>query len=256
VILTGRVISPGYAEGKLLLLHEDFSFLGGVDVSTGRLRTNGGESLVGRVFAFPRGKGSTVGSYTLFDLKTKGLAPAAIINSEAETIVTTGAVISSIPLVDRLDLSLFCDGDNVRVDGYAGTVELTDVRLREVVTGIIVRDGKILGMERSNKVKYFKGKWGGVSGSIEKGESPLEAAVREAEEETGLHVRLLRRGESFFIRDGNIMWNVYPMLFEAKGEPVLNWEHFSCAWLRPEELLARDTVPRLDEVLRRLGQIL
>jgi predicted aconitase with swiveling domain len=42
------------------------------------------------VFAFPRGKGSTVGSYVLLEMKRQGTLPAAIINSMAEPIVATG----------------------------------------------------------------------------------------------------------------------------------------------------------------------
>ncbi|MCL1979115.1 MAG: DUF126 domain-containing protein, partial [Methanomassiliicoccaceae archaeon] len=96
MILHGRAISPGKIEGKVLKIDGAFSFLGGVNASTGDLTSTGG-NIAGKVFVFSAGKGSTVGSFVMYDLMVHGRAPAAIINSSAETIVTTGAVISSIP---------------------------------------------------------------------------------------------------------------------------------------------------------------
>ena len=55
---------------------------------------------------FPQGKGSTVGSYTLYRMKKNGAAPAGMINKECETIVAVGAIISEIPCIDKIDI---CD---------------------------------------------------------------------------------------------------------------------------------------------------
>ena len=62
---------------------------------------------------FPQGKGSTVGSYTLYRLKKNGAAPAAMINKETETIVAVGAIISEIPFVDKVDVSKIKTGNKV-----------------------------------------------------------------------------------------------------------------------------------------------
>jgi len=61
-----------------------------------------GQCIAGKVLIFPGGKGSTVGSYVIYQLKKRGLAPAAMINLVSEPIVAVGAVISGIPLVDRV----------------------------------------------------------------------------------------------------------------------------------------------------------
>ncbi|MDM7935595.1 MAG: DUF126 domain-containing protein, partial [Methanothrix sp.] len=61
-----------------------------------------GERIAGKVLIFPVGKGSTVGSYVIYQLQKRGLAPAAMINLISEPIVAVGAVISGIPLVDRV----------------------------------------------------------------------------------------------------------------------------------------------------------
>jgi len=66
---------------------------------------------------FPTGKGSTVGSYVLYRLAFKGLAPAAIINESSEAIVAVGAIISNIPMVDQIDIARIRTGDEVVIDG-------------------------------------------------------------------------------------------------------------------------------------------
>jgi hypothetical protein len=76
-----------------------------------------GQSIAARVLVFPTGKGSTVGSYTLYRLAKRGLAPAAIINERSEAIVAVGAIISSIPMVDLVDIDEIHNGDMVEVDG-------------------------------------------------------------------------------------------------------------------------------------------
>ena len=69
-ILTGRVIKAGQAEGLALVSPETIGFFGMIDTETGIVVERGhpleGESVVGRVLVFPAGKGSTVGSYSLY----------------------------------------------------------------------------------------------------------------------------------------------------------------------------------------------
>ena len=82
-----------------------------------------------RVLVFPRGKGSTVGSYTMYRMKRNGVAPAAIINVECEPIVAVGAIISDIPAVDKLEknpLTLLQTGKRLKVDADRSLVEVTD----------------------------------------------------------------------------------------------------------------------------------
>jgi predicted aconitase with swiveling domain len=78
--------------------------------------------VAGRVLVFPTGKGSTVGSYTLYRLARSGLAPAAIINAEADPVVAVGAIIAEIPMVDQVDVSRVRTGDWVRVRDQEITV--------------------------------------------------------------------------------------------------------------------------------------
>ena len=104
-----------------MLTKEPISFLGGIDPATGKVIERGhellGESVKGRVLVFPYGKGSTVGSYTLYQLRKNRMAPSAIINKECETIVAVGAIISEIPCVDKIDLSKIEPDVKLRIDG-------------------------------------------------------------------------------------------------------------------------------------------
>ena len=126
ISLTGRVICSGSAEGKALVSSQPIGFLGGVDPETGIViepdHALEGQSVTGRVLVFPSGKGSTVGSYTLYRMSRAGTAPAAIINTESEAIVAVGAIISSIPMVDQIDIAEIRTGDEVTLDGERITV--------------------------------------------------------------------------------------------------------------------------------------
>jgi predicted aconitase with swiveling domain len=119
--LRGRVIKAGQAEGIALVSSEPIGFFGMVDTETGIVIEKGhpleGESLAGKVLVFPAGKGSTVGSYSLYRLAKAGLAPAAIINVESEPIVAVGAIISGIPMLDQVDIKQIRNGDSVIIDG-------------------------------------------------------------------------------------------------------------------------------------------
>lgn len=129
LVLKGRIIKAGYACGRALVSPEPIGFLGGVDPEAGVVVEPGhpleGESVAGRVLVFPTGKGSTVGSYTLYRMARNGVGPAAIINAESEPIVAVGAIISDIPMVDQVDITQLSTGDVVVVKGEVVQVERT-----------------------------------------------------------------------------------------------------------------------------------
>ena len=117
----GRIIKSGSVEGEALVSSAAIGFLGGVDGETGIVTERGhpleGQCVAGKVLVFPTGKGSTVGSYVLYQLAVNGLAPVAILNAESEPIVAVGAIISNIPMVDLVDVGAIRTGDRVRVAG-------------------------------------------------------------------------------------------------------------------------------------------
>lgn len=127
--LQGRSIYAGSAYGEALVTHMSISFFGGVDPQTGivveRDHELEGECIAGKILVFPNGKGSTVGSYTLYRLKKAGAAPAAILNSECETIIAVGCIIAEIPCVDKIPINRIITGDEVLVDANTGVVEVS-----------------------------------------------------------------------------------------------------------------------------------
>ena len=127
MILKGRVIKSGHARGEALVSSEPIGFLGGVDPDTGLVVEQGhpleGQSVTGRVLVFPTGKGSTVGSYTLYRMVKNKTGPAAIINAESEPIVAVGAIISDIPMIDQIDISRLSTGNMVVIEDGVIRVE-------------------------------------------------------------------------------------------------------------------------------------
>jgi predicted aconitase with swiveling domain len=126
-ILQGRSIHPGSAEGEALVSRMGISFFGGVDPETGIVVEKGhdleGKRVSGKVLVFPTGKGSTVGSYTLYRMKKAGTAPAAILNAECEPITAVGCILAGIPCIDRLPISTISTGEILRIDAETGRVE-------------------------------------------------------------------------------------------------------------------------------------
>lgn len=129
---------------------------------------------------------------------------------------------------------------------------------RHVVTVFIRRDGKILILRRSESVSTYRGKWAGVSGSVEGG-SPLMQAMNEVQEETGLKgadVRFVKAGREFEVPDSSVgmTWVVHPFLFDALNLErfELDWEHSEHKWIDPHELELFETVPMLGQSLSRV----
>jgi hypothetical protein len=132
IILRGRKVIGGLAEGEAVVTKEPVSFLGGVNPDKGVVVERGheleGQSITGKIFVFPHGKGSTAGPYIIYAMAKRKTAPVAMINVEAEPIIAVGAAMGNIPLVDRLDknpLEVIATGDHVRIDGDQGIVEIT-----------------------------------------------------------------------------------------------------------------------------------
>jgi len=240
----GRCICRGKAKGEVIKLDEPLSFLGGVDGSTGELRVREG-NVAGKILVFPKGKGSTVGSYVMYDLMVHGKEPAAVINENAETIVATGAVISSIPMIDQIpSVRLFEDGDIVSVDADAGTVDIEGISYKEVVSSVVSKNGKCILEKRPSTSRSYPGYWSLVAGKIEAGETPVEAARREIMEETSIKVgEPLGSMDPLYVREGKVLFKVYPFHFDSEGqEPVLNEENEAYVWASIEGAKSLDTV--------------
>jgi len=135
IVLRGRAIVRGVAEGEALVTRDRISGWGGIDSRTGTIVETRhelrGQSFAGRVLLFPGAKGSSGWSAAFHLARTMGAAPAAMLFTEMTTKIALGAVVTHAPSVtdfDRDPFEVIETGDWVRVDGDQGIVE---VRKRE-----------------------------------------------------------------------------------------------------------------------------
>lgn len=124
-----RNISKGKGKGELIVSSEPISFLGGVNPENGEVIDPNhelkGQSIKDKVLFIPGGKGSTVGSYVIFQMMKNDSAPKAIICLNAEPIIATGAIMSDIPMVDSPSRTEeLTNGTLVEVDGDNGTITI------------------------------------------------------------------------------------------------------------------------------------
>ena len=94
------------------------------------------------------------------------------------------------------------------------------------------------------------GSWEAVHAHIDPGETPLQTALRELTEETGLKPEKfynLSRVESFYRHSVNevVLVPVFGALVSRKNEVVLSEEHDRYEWLRPEAARMRVSWPRI-----------
>ena len=130
--INGRIISKGIGAGEALVCNVPIGFNFGVDTETGVITEHKhpleGISIKDKVLIFPNGKGSTGGSYVVYQLAKMETGPCAILNLNTETIIAVGAIMGGIPVMDQLDGDLFAlveDGDHLVVDANKGTVTIT-----------------------------------------------------------------------------------------------------------------------------------
>jgi hypothetical protein len=132
IVLRGRGIVGGVAEGEALVTKETISGWGGMNPMKGTIIETRhelrGVSFKDKVLVFPGAKGSSGWSVMFHTARLAGTAPKALVFNEMTTKVALGAVVMRIPSVTDLDrdpLDLIETGDWVRVDGDKGTVEIT-----------------------------------------------------------------------------------------------------------------------------------
>jgi predicted aconitase with swiveling domain len=131
IVLHGRKVVGGVAEGEALMTRETISGWGGVAAMTGTVIESRhelkGVSFAGKVLVFPGAKGSSGWSGVFHTARLAGTAPIAMVFTTMTTKVALGCVVMRVPSVtdfDRDPLDLIETGDWVRVDGDAATVTI------------------------------------------------------------------------------------------------------------------------------------
>ena len=86
-----------------------------------------GKKISDQILIIPSGKGSTVGSYIIYQMYKNNTAPLALIAIEAEPIIATGAIMAGIPMVDQPQAPLYDileEGDMVDLDADNGLLKI------------------------------------------------------------------------------------------------------------------------------------
>lgn len=131
IVLTGRKVVGGVAEGEAMVTRETISGWGGIQPMTGTIIESRhelkGQSFAGKVLVFPGAKGSSGWSAMFHTARLAGVAPTALLFNIMTTKAALGAVVMRVPTLtdfDRDPLDLIETGDHVRVDGDRGVVEI------------------------------------------------------------------------------------------------------------------------------------
>lgn len=125
-------LAKGVGEGEALVSKDTICFYL-THPKTGIVREKGhqleGKTVTGKVLVFPSGKASSaVQMDGLVKLLLNNAAPAAMIVKDVEPVLVCSAVLTKIPLVDRLEKNPFeviRSGDFLKVDADNGIVTVT-----------------------------------------------------------------------------------------------------------------------------------
>lgn len=106
---------------------------------------------------------------------------------------------------------------------------------------VVVKEGKVLLIKRSDYSGYNACKWDLPGGRIEKNEGAFEGHKREVFEETRLRIEIIEPIRSWAVDrpEGRHVGVTFLSKF-LDGEVVLSNEHTEFRWMSPEEIEATD----------------
>ncbi|MDR1246571.1 MAG: DUF126 domain-containing protein [Clostridiales Family XIII bacterium] len=135
IILRGRKVAGGRAEGEAIVARENFSGFGGLDRETGMIIDERhplyGRCIGGKILVMNGAKGSSSFSTHFHHVRLNGAGPLAILYNVATSKMVMGAIVSHVPAMTGFDidpLSVIEDGDLVRVDADSGVVCVVKAR--------------------------------------------------------------------------------------------------------------------------------
>jgi 8-oxo-dGTP diphosphatase len=122
---------------------------------------------------------------------------------------------------------------------------------------VIFQDGKVLAMRRSQRKDAGPGLWETISGRVERGEEPFQAAYREVLEETGLKVRLDHRPITAYAAT-RLEQPMVVIVYRAEnlsGEVRRSEEHDAHEWLTPEYFGERTKLRKLAKAVHQAARL-
>ncbi len=128
------------------------------------------------------------------------------------------------------------------------------MKTRVFTTGVVLDRGRLLVLKRKQDEDTYPGFWDCVGGHFEKGESAEECMLREAKEESGQNMKILRVGPLIEYLDDYGRAVAVPFILRADPkEEILPTEHSEFKWVRLSEVPKYNIVPDLAKALELFG---
>jgi len=124
-----------------------------------------------------------------------------------------------------------------------------NIKKKPLGAAILIKNekGNVLLLKRAPESHFAPNQWGYPGGKIEDGETALEAAVRETQEETQL---VVQSTTSLGVFNGAVA-AFYSDDFEGKVE--IDFEHTDWKWVTPTELNSYDLAPSVLEIFKKVA---
>jgi predicted aconitase with swiveling domain len=115
LLIAGRPIVAGQAEGEALVTREALSFWGGFDFQTGEIIDKhhplAGVRATGRILAVPFSKGSSTTTAVLLEAVRAGTAPAAILTTGVDSFFALASIVADVMYAKSFPV-IALDGDD------------------------------------------------------------------------------------------------------------------------------------------------
>lgn len=128
-----------------------------------------------------------------------------------------------------------------------------------VVAVVVQWRAKIALFKRSQSLRHESGQWHCITGYMEPGRTPMQQAMEELQEETGLHpshISDLRPGPKLTMTDSSgALWLVHTFTAVTSNRRLeIDWEHEAYRWTPPSKVKRfSNRVYWLDQVLEATG---
>jgi predicted aconitase with swiveling domain len=130
MVVSGRSVTSGSARSVALVSDMPLSFWGGFDPETGviidRRHPLTGQLASGRVLVIPSGRGSCSGSGVLLESIHNGTAPAAIVTSRLDPVISLGCILGDELYASHPPLVVISDRDRLRIE-TGDVIEIDDL---------------------------------------------------------------------------------------------------------------------------------
>lgn len=137
----------------------------------------------------------------------------------------------------------------------AGQVDYTNIRYAPVMNIVVIKNDKVLLVQRSSRMRLYPNFWNGISGFLDDQQSIEEKAHEELREELGLdatNIKKIVRGQVLLQEapDYHKTWLVVPVCVQISTDDFkLDWEAQNAKWFTPPEAKKLNLLPGFIEVL-------